>query len=56
MDHKRLISRPIIDKYYEDIKYNINLLDKKPGLSIIIVGDRDDSNVYVNIKKQNVMN
>lgn len=52
MNHKRLISKPIVDRYYEDIKYNISLLDKKPSLSIIIVGDREDSIVYVNIKQK----
>lgn len=52
MNHKRLISKPIVDRYYEDIKYNISLLNKKPSLSIIIVGDREDSIVYVNIKQK----
>ena len=47
---KNLSSKPIIEKYYSDLK-NINLKDK-PILSIILIGSRQDSLIYVNIKKK----
>ena len=49
---KLLISKPITEKYYDIIKKN--LLNKQFKLSIILVGEREDSNIYVNIKKKNV--
>ena len=50
MIDKNLSSKPIIEKYYSDLK-NINLKDK-PILSIILIGSRQDSLIYVNIKKK----
>ena len=47
---KNLSSNPIIEEYYSELK-KINL-DKKPVLSIILVGSREDSLIYVNIKKK----
>jgi len=37
---------------YDEIKHSINLLDATPGLGIILVGDRKDSQSYVNMKKK----
>ena len=47
---KQLISKPVIENIYENIKNKIN--NKSIKLSIIIVGDRQDSLIYVNIKKK----
>ena len=47
---KNLSSKPIIEKYYSELK-NINLKNK-PILSIILIGSRQDSLIYVNIKKK----
>ena len=50
LNNKNLSSKPIIEKYYSELK-KINLKDK-PVLSIILVGSREDSLIYVNIKKK----
>ena len=47
---KELISKPIIDVFYEIIKNKIK--NKSVRLSIIIVGNRQDSLTYINIKKK----
>ena len=48
--NKNLSSKPIITEYYSQL--NKIKLDKKPVLSIILVGSREDSLIYVNIKKK----
>ena len=48
--NKQLISKPVVENIYENIKNKIN--NKSIKLSIIIVGDRQDSLIYVNIKKK----
>ena len=50
--NKELISKPIIENIYENIKNKINNNNKLIKLSIIIVGNRQDSLTYVNIKKK----
>ena len=47
--NKELISKPVVENIYENIKNKIN--NKSIKLSIIIVGNRQDSLTYVNIKK-----
>ena len=48
--NKDLISKPVVENIYENIKNKIN--NKSIKLSIIIVGNRQDSLTYVNIKKK----
>ena len=48
--NKYLCSKPITEKYYEIIKDRVKT--KKFKLSIILIGERQDSRVYVNIKKK----
>lgn len=48
--NKYLSSKPITEKYYEIIKERVKTKTFK--LSIILVGEREDSCVYVNIKKK----
>ena len=47
---KYLYSKPITEKYYDIIEERIKTNSFK--LVIIIIGDREDSKVYVNIKKK----
>ena len=47
---KYLYSKPITEKYYDIIKERVKTNSFK--LVIIIIGDREDSKVYVNIKKK----
>ena len=52
---KHLSSKPIVDGIYENIKVKLEFIfqnKNKPCLSIIIVGEREDSKLYVNIKKK----
>ena len=48
--NKELISKPVVENIYENIKNKIN--NKSIKLSIIIVGNLQDSLTYVNIKKK----
>ena len=48
--NKNLLSKPIVEKYYSELTKVIQ--DNKPILSIILVGSRQDSLIYVNIKKK----
>lgn len=50
--NKQLISKPVIENIYENIKNKIKNNNKLIKLSIIIVGNRQDSLTYVNIKKK----
>ena len=47
--NKELISKPVIENIYENIKNKIKINNKSIKLSIIIVGNRQDSLTYVNI-------
>lgn len=51
---KILNSKEITEKYYNIIKNRLKNRDVK--LEIILIGEREDSIVYTNIKKKNVMN
>ena len=50
--NKDLISKPVVENIYENIKNKIKNNNKLIKLSIIIVGNRQDSLTYVNIKKK----
>ena len=50
--NKQLISKPVVENIYENIKNKIKNNNKSIKLSIIIVGNRQDSLTYVNIKKK----
>lgn len=47
---KIIDGKGIADRIIEDLKTKIEKLEKKPGLTVIIVGDNHASSVYVNIK------
>lgn len=49
---KVLTSRDLILDIYKDIQTKLNTLDYKPGLAIIQIGDRKDSNTYINLKRK----
>ena len=49
---KVLSSKGLILDIYKDIQTKLNTLDYKPGLAIIQVGDRKDSNTYINLKRK----
>jgi methylenetetrahydrofolate dehydrogenase (NADP+) / methenyltetrahydrofolate cyclohydrolase len=49
---KQLISKPVIENIYNNIKNKIKNNNKSIKLSIILIGDRQDSLTYVNIKKK----
>ena len=46
---KNLSSKLIVEKYYSELT---NKIQKNTILSIILVGEREDSKIYVNIKKK----
>ena len=47
-----LCSRFLANSILKNIKKEVSTLQKKPGLGIILVGDRTDSKIYVNMKKK----
>ena len=47
-----LRSRFLANSILKNIKKEVSTLQKKPGLGIILVGDRKDSKIYVNMKKK----
>lgn len=49
---KILDGRKLSKKIKEELKIKIDKLEKKPGLGIILVGNRPDSEVYVRMKKK----
>jgi len=49
---KDLTSKDLILDIYKDIQTKLNTLDYKPGLAIIQIGDRKDSNTYINLKRK----
>ena len=52
MENKILNGKKLSKKILENLKSNIFLLDNKPGLGLIIVGNRKDSMTYVRMKKK----
>ena len=52
LSSKVLTSKDLILDIYKDIQTKLNTLDYKPGLAIIQVGDRKDSNTYINLKRK----
>ena len=44
--------KAISNEIQENIKKEVELLDKKPGLAVILVGDDSASQVYVNNKEK----
>tara|TARA_B100000575_G_scaffold55028_1_gene41309 strand:- start:4040 stop:4909 length:870 start_codon:yes stop_codon:yes gene_type:complete len=50
VENKKLDGTKLSRKIKEDLKLKISKLEKKPGLGIILVGSRPDSQVYVNMK------
>ena len=49
---KVLTSKNLISDIYKTVQNKLNKLDYKPGLAIIQVGDRTDSNTYINLKRK----
>ena len=47
-----LDGKKLSNKIKEDLEEKIRLNNKKPGLGIILVGQRPDSQVYVRMKKK----
>ena len=47
-----LDGKKIANEIINEMKSNINLLDFKPGLGIIMVGTRSDSKLYVDMKQK----
>ena len=39
----------------DEVKNKINLLNFTPGLAIILIGERSDSELYVKMKKKRVI-
>jgi methylenetetrahydrofolate dehydrogenase (NADP+) / methenyltetrahydrofolate cyclohydrolase len=52
MDSKLLNGKKLSSKILENLKSNILSLKNKPGLGMIIVGNRKDSMTYVKMKKK----
>ena len=52
MNSKLLISKPIINKIYEDIYQKINKLNYIIGLAVILIGNREDSISYIKMKQK----
>ena len=46
-----LCSRFLANSILKNIKKEVSTLQKKPGLGIILVGDRKDSKIYVNMNQ-----
>ena len=53
---KILKSDSLTSEIYDSIKNKLKSSGKKPGLAIIVVGDRSDSNLYIKMKRRNVVN
>ena len=49
---KILKSDSLTSEIYDSIKYKLKISGKKPGLAIIVVGDRSDSNLYIKMKRK----
>tara|TARA_B000000532_G_scaffold237071_1_gene224016 strand:- start:1690 stop:2568 length:879 start_codon:yes stop_codon:yes gene_type:complete len=49
---KNLTSKNLVSDIYENIKLKLDDIESKPGLAIIQVGDRKDSNTYINLKRK----
>ena len=49
---KDLTSKNLTTDIYKNIQCKLDNLDDKPGLAIIQVGDRKDSNTYINLKRK----
>ena len=49
---KHLSSKPIVEELYKNMKLIVPILKDAPSLSIILIDDRDDSKIYVNMKKK----
>ena len=46
---KVLTSKDLTTEIYKNIQSKLDTIDNKPGLAIIQVGDRKDSNTYINL-------
>ena len=44
--------KTVAQKIFDNLAHEISLLDKKPSLAVIIVGDDPASKIYVNLKKK----
>ena len=49
---KDLTSKDLIIDIYKNIQSKLEESDNKPGLAIIQVGDRKDSNTYINLNRK----
>ena len=49
---KDLTSKDLIVDIYKNVQSKLEESDNKPGLAIIQVGDRKDSNTYINLKRK----
>ena len=44
--------KTVAQKIFDNLAHEISLLEKKPSLAVIIVGDDPASKIYVNLKKK----
>jgi len=49
---KDLTSKDLTTEIYKNIQNELSVLNDKPGLAIIQIGDRKDSNTYINLKRK----
>ena len=49
---KVLTSKDLANDIYKNIQNKLSVLDDKPSLAIIQVGDRKDSTTYINLKRR----
>jgi methylenetetrahydrofolate dehydrogenase (NADP+)/methenyltetrahydrofolate cyclohydrolase len=48
----KLLGKTVADKILNRLKSDISLLEKKPGLAVILVGNDEASRIYVNLKEK----
>ena len=53
MDHKILKSELLVKSIYDDISETMEYVEK-PGLAIILVGNKQDSLTYIKLKRKGV--
>ncbi|EKD46605.1 MAG: Bifunctional protein folD [uncultured bacterium] len=49
---KLLFGKPVAEKILSRLKSDISLLEKKPGLAVILIGTDSASHIYVNLKEK----
>jgi len=52
MNDKTLSSKPLTERIYSDIIDTLEFMDQKPTLSIILIGDKQESITYIRLKRK----